>query len=167
MYRSLALTIPLYVLTWLAQPVVAADPKKTPTDKDRERLQGVWVLTAYTVDGMRAPDNVLKNAVLNFRDGKFVLKPMPVPSIDVKTGETTWEAKRDFEAQFELGNSGKFKTIDLIVGKGTKALPLKGIYTLDGDELRICFSFEEKPPTEFQSKTGSKNRLFVVKRVKR
>jgi uncharacterized protein (TIGR03067 family) len=167
MARLLALTISLCVLVCVGQPGIAVDSKNNPADKDRELLQGEWVYIAYIMNGMRAPDDVLKKAVVSFRDGKFASEPMLVASTNPKTGETTWKAEGCVEVGFELGTSGKFQTIDLVVVTGKEASRLKGIYALDGDELRICFSLGAKPPTDFESKAGSDNRLFVLKRLKR
>jgi uncharacterized protein (TIGR03067 family) len=147
---------------------VTADDSESPKAKpDAKPLRGSWSLTAYTLDGREAPADLLKKVEVTFQDGGFTLKPMPVYSTDYETGKSTWELKMEFQAKFELGTSGKLQTIDLITGEGKDASRLKGIYKLKDDSLQLCFSFKDAPPTAFESKRGSENRLLHLKRVKR
>jgi uncharacterized protein (TIGR03067 family) len=167
MLRSIVLVLALVSLPLIGSSGFADEPERKVAGKDRERLQGDWAFTSYIVDGSRAPDDVLKKAVVSFRDEKMAVKPMPISSIDAVSLETTWRAEGEFTAAFELGAMAKARTIDLIVGEGKEAFRLKGIYSLDGDELRICYSLSLSTPTAFESKTGSRNRLLALKRVKR
>jgi hypothetical protein len=45
---------------------------------------------------------------------------------------------------------------------------LKGIYSLDGEKLRICYAYDpELPsPTDFKSMRGDRGYLYVFERVK-
>lgn len=167
MLRTMVLVLALVSLPLIGTSGFADEPERKAAGKDRERLQGDWAFTSYIVDGHRAPDDVLKKAVVSFRDGKMALKPMPVSSIDAVSLETTWRAEGEFAAVYELGAMAKARTIDLIVGEGKEAFRLKGIYSLDGDKLRICYSLSSDIPTAFESRTYSRNRLLDLKRVKR
>ncbi|MCI0455474.1 MAG: TIGR03067 domain-containing protein [Gemmataceae bacterium] len=58
-----------------------------------------------------------------------------------------------------LDPSQKPKWIDLTFKKGEKSYPLKAIYDLSGDELRLCIplaqpgvAFENKRPDGFETK---------------
>ena len=44
--------------------------------------------------------------------------------------------------------------------------PMIGIYELDGDTLKWCFS-PKKRPDKFESPEGSENMLMILKRVKK
>ena len=58
--------------------------------------------------------------------------------------------------------------MDIIINEGGKELILKGIYALDGDDLKVCFGAPgEKRPTEFKTEGGSSEQLAVMKRDKK
>jgi hypothetical protein len=46
---------------------------------------------------------------------------------------------------------------------------LKGIYTLEGDKLTICYAYDPvlPRPTEFNTKSGVGSYLYVLERVKK
>ena len=51
---------------------------------------------------------------------------------------------------------------------GRKGRTTKAIYELDGDTLKVCYSFlAEERPTEFAGKADRKSFLLVYKRVKK
>ena len=57
------------------------------------------------------------------------------------------------------------KTYDLLRDDGR--LSLKGIYTWDGDDIRICSADDQGDrPAELRTEPGSKNRIRVLKRRK-
>ena len=65
---------------------------------------------------------------------------------------------------FKLEVSGTTRTIDVV----TELEPSKGIYQLEGDNLKICgVSRDGERPAEFTTKPGTKQVLFVLKRQKR
>jgi uncharacterized protein (TIGR03067 family) len=45
--------------------------------------------------------------------------------------------------------------------------PIKGIYEIDGDNLKICFAIEGERPTKFESPADSVQMLIVLKRIKK
>ena len=45
--------------------------------------------------------------------------------------------------------------------------PIKGIYEIDGDSLKICFAIEGERPKKFESAEGSTTMLIVLKRIKK
>ena len=64
---------------------------------------------------------------------------------------------------FTLDSTKKPKAIDVDMD-GT---PGVGIYSLEGDTLKICHSEgKDARPTEFATKEGTKNSLLVLKRAK-
>jgi len=55
------------------------------------------------------------------------------------------------------------RTYDLLRDDGHRSL--KGIYTWEGDKLKVCASDDNGDrPTEFKTEPGSKNRIRVWKR---
>ncbi len=72
------------------------------------------------------------------------------------------------KAKITLDPSKKPKTIDYRMLEGfTKGKTQLGIYELDGDTFRSCFSAPGDPrPTDFTTKAGDRRTLSVWKRVK-
>jgi hypothetical protein len=57
--------------------------------------------------------------------------------------------------------------MDIAISDGGKELVLKGIYALDGDELKVCFGGPaDNCPAEFISAGGSNEQMVVMKRDK-
>ena len=64
-----------------------------------------------------------------------------------------------------LATSKSPKTYDLLRDDGL--LSLKGIYTWDGDSIRICSADDQGDrPTAFRTEPGSKNRIRAWSRKK-
>src|SRR5262249_17532944 len=97
----------------------------------------------------KVPDEEVKKVQLIFAaDGKLTLKR---------------EDKGDLELTYKLDTTKDPKHITL-EGDGKKMV---GIYTLDGDELRVCLSEDpDNRPTEFATKAGTKTVFGILKRVK-
>lgn len=117
---------------------VAADTKA-----DLEAFQGKWVLKSSEKDG----------------------KTLPTGSVRVVTG-SNYVIEKDGKAvakgTLKLDASTTPRAID-VTREGGKAM--LGIYSLDGDEQKICYAPEGKArPTEFTSKDG--NTLSVWKKGK-
>ena len=95
-----------------------------------------------------SPVERLKDAVREFKDGKYTLTP--------KTGDA-------IEGSLTLDATKQPKTIDLDVNGRV----LKGIYELDGDSLKMCYNLnDEARPTEFVSKPDSGLIVVVHRREK-
>jgi uncharacterized protein (TIGR03067 family) len=67
------------------------------------------------------------------------------------------------QVPFKLDPSKKPKQIDLEIMEGQ---PNKGIYSLEGDTLKLCVSEDENEdrPTEFATKPGTKIVLIEMKK---
>jgi uncharacterized protein (TIGR03067 family) len=114
--------------------------------KEIEKLQGKWSAVEAEKDGEKAPENERKQIGLTFKGDKLTLH----------------DRGRADEIGFKLDPSKKLKTIDLTLGKDT----VKGIYSLDGDNLKICIRLgAAEYPTEFTGKKG--HSLVVLKRDKK
>jgi uncharacterized protein (TIGR03067 family) len=101
----------------------------TPTGQE---LQGKWVVKSFEYNGSEVER--LKNAIREFKDGKYSLTP--------KTGEA-------IEGAVMLDATQSPKAIDLDVNGRV----IKGIYELDGDTLTLCYNLaSDERPSEFASK---------------
>jgi RNA polymerase sigma factor (sigma-70 family) len=123
----------------------AADKEK-PAKSDQENLRGTWAGVSGEAGGNTLPADAVKNYRLVFGDGKLTVK-------------FAGEGK---EGTFKLDPAAKPKTIDLTLDGGTGV----GIYSLDGDTLKLCFTEtgKEDRPTEFATKKGRWAVLLVFKR---
>ncbi len=109
--------------------LVTAARAGTPTGQE---LQGKWVVKSFEYNGSEVER--LKNAIREFKDGKYSLTP--------KTGEAI-EGAVTFDA------TQTPKAIDLDVNGRI----IKGIYQLDGDTLTLCYNLaSDERPSEFASK---------------
>lgn len=179
MYKLKAATVVLAVLatlcsiTGLIYRSQAGEPSKAekPAEKDekvksdKERLQGEWEIVSlmFNGNGLKADQKMttFKGDTLRFRT------PFP-KSI------TSY-------CRFRLDESKTPKSIDRVGGVADDLFDLTefdkrfddlkqrelGIYVIDGDTLRLCFSEYDDPvrPTRFESKQGSRTTLYVFKRV--
>jgi uncharacterized protein (TIGR03067 family) len=126
---------------------------------DQERILGTWKAVAAEVQGAAIPDVILKTVA---------------PTLTFTRDKLTWKAdpaspfgKLNFEGIYHLDTAKSPKTIDLVyLGRVRKTL--LGIYTLDGDILKLCVSVDpdraEDRATEFATKPGSLRGIVTLKR---
>jgi uncharacterized protein (TIGR03067 family) len=120
--------------------------------KDLKALQGTWKVTKLTFDGKDAPEDVVKKMVCTIKDDTYTMK----------------DGDKKESGTLKLDPTEKPKTIDFVIKEGDdKGKTQHGIYTLDGDNLKICMAKPGKDrPKELSSKEDSGNILVVLKREK-
>jgi len=139
-------------LTAFAISQVQAEDSEA-TKKDMAQLQGEWSMVSGSADGQPMPADMLKQM-------KRVCKGDEA---------TTMMGTQVFlKAKITIDPSKKPKTIDYQMTDGfTKGKTQLGIYEVDGDTFKACFS---KPgaerPTDFTTKPGDGRTLSVWKRDK-
>ena len=134
--------------------LIAADDKEDAVKKEMSLLEGKWSMVSGMNEGQALPEDIVK-------DGKRVSKDgMTTVTIG---GQVFMKAK------FTVDPGKKPKTIDYEVTEGrAKGKKQLGIYELDGDTAKFCFSAPDKDrPTEFSAKEGSGQTLSVWKRDKK
>jgi uncharacterized protein (TIGR03067 family) len=119
-------------------------------EKDLKKLTGTWEEVSHTADGKAKPaDEVKGTTVVIDAAGK-------------------WEAFKDgtslLKGTVKLDPAQKPRAADWAID-GTDMVA-KGIYEVDGDTWKHCFSLTARP-TEFGSKEGSGVYYIVLKRVKK
>ena len=117
---------------------------------DLKKLAGTWEEVSHTADGKAKPaDEVKGHTVVIDRSGK-------------------WEAFKDgtslLKGTVKLDPARKPRAADWAI-EGSDMVA-KGIYEVDGDTWKHCFSLAGRP-TEFGSKEGSGVYYIVLKRVKK
>jgi uncharacterized protein (TIGR03067 family) len=137
--------------TFLTLSLIAAAQENADPAKELKRLEGTWQVTAMEAFGKPAPpDKAPKELVI----AGSKLKGLG-PDMDIR-----------------LDPAKKPKWIDLTFKKGDKSYPLKAIYDLSDNELRLCIPlapvggvFENKRPEGFETK-DKPLALLRLKRVK-
>jgi uncharacterized protein (TIGR03067 family) len=121
--------------------------------KDLAKLQGEWSMVSGSADGQEMPESMRSEM-------KRVCKG------DETT--TTMSGQMFMKAKFTIDPSKQPKTIDYEMTDGfTKGKKQLGIYEVDGDTFKSCFSKPgEKRPVAFTSEAGEGRTLSVWKRKK-
>jgi uncharacterized protein (TIGR03067 family) len=124
---------PQIVALFVTGSLIAAEPPKDAVKEELAKLQGTWKVERVEAGGKEVKD--LKLGEITFKEGGGV--EGLGPDITVKLDPTR-----------------KPKEIDLIRGKDGR--PWMGIYSLDGDTLKLSLALveagkvaEQKRPTDF------------------
>jgi uncharacterized protein (TIGR03067 family) len=119
-------------------------------EKDLKKLTGTWEEVSHVADGKEMTADELKGTTV------------------VIEASGKWEAFKDgtslVKGTGKLDPTKKPKAADWVI-EGSDMVA-KGIYEVDGDTWKHCFSLTERP-TEFKSKEGSGVHYVVLKRVKK
>src|SRR5579883_476750 len=137
-----------------------SQPSKNDQGQDLQKLQGTWELVGGENQGKTMPADLVQQSATKL----------------AVTGDNftiTWNDKGQGDAMqggaLKLDETKTPKTFDgqITMGRQTGST-LLGIYSLSGDELKLCYSKPGKPrPESFTTKDGdSGTSLFVFKRVK-
>jgi uncharacterized protein (TIGR03067 family) len=134
--------------------VINADAKDDAVKKDLAALEGEWTIVSAERDGMKLPDELLKNSKRTAKGNES----------SVIVGGQLF-----MKATVAVDPSKKPKTIDYDVTDGpNKGKKQFGIYEIDGDTVKFCFAAPGNDrPTEFSSKERSNRILSVWKREKK
>lgn len=117
-------------------------------DKEKDKLDGVWMVESLERNGQPAGADVTQNFKLSITGEKLKIE----------------RQGNEREGTIKIDSTKKPKEIDITVGDRAT----KGIYELEGDTLKIC---QARPgddrPTELSAKEGSNQMLMVLKREKK
>jgi uncharacterized protein (TIGR03067 family) len=120
-----------------------------PSKADLAKFDGTWTLASEEFEGKTIPAEDLPDVSYTVRDGKVSF----TANGEERTATLTVDASKDP------------KTYDLRRDDGLRTL--KGIYTWDGDDLKVCSADDQgERPSDFKTAPGSKNRIRVWKRKK-
>jgi uncharacterized protein (TIGR03067 family) len=158
MLRQAALALAIGLLfAGFGSSGVAGDSQEEAFKKELKAMAGTWRPVAAEVDGLKAPEERLKESVVT-RD--------EAGNLVARRGD-----KIIMEGTVKKINATKKpKTIDSEITAGdNKGKTILGIYELEGDTLRICVVLPGKGerPTEFSAGAGSGCALTVYKREKK
>lgn len=117
---------------------------------DKDRIIGSWLVVHAERSGQYHNDPVDGQLVLTF-------------TADRVSSEWRKDSGSPFAGTYQLDATKQPKEIDLTMTARGKTDVSRGIYTLEGDELKICFG--ETRPTEMKTAKGDKLNLITFKRV--
>ena len=135
----------------LLQAVVVQSEDKGKDDTDK--LTGVWKCVSGVNDGKMLPEDIVKQLKLTLTKDKYKAEK---------------GAALLFEGVYKIDAHQQPKHIDITAPEGDQAgKTSKGIYTLEGDTLKMCYSNSDGDrPKKFESKPGSGVTLVMWKREK-
>ncbi len=133
---------------------VSAVMAKDDVPREEVDIQGTWQLVTLESRGEKAPEEAVKGTKLLIKGDKLALSG--------KEGDLR---------RYRLDAAANPKTMDIPVGgnveSGEEHRLCKGIYEVDGDTLRLCFSQStaDERPKSFDTK-GTTYFCFTFKLVK-
>ena len=146
-----ALMVGLIVM--ITASLVRAEPSKQDLVKqDMDGIQGTWKIVALEADGKPAPAEIVATLKFVFKDDTLACVP----------GEPSFT-----NYKFKLDPATKPAGFSMTHADGTqKGQTDNGIYSLDGDHLKICFCLSGKIPKEFTAKAKSGQWMYSLEREK-
>lgn len=146
-------TLIVGLIVLMATSLIAAEPSKQDSvTKDVDAIQGTWKLVALESDGKQAPAEIVAALKLVFKADTLIFTPG-------EPGFTNYK--------FKLDPTTKPASFTMIHADGTnKGETEKGIYSLDGDRLKICFGRLGQTLNEITARAGSGQSMYSMERVK-
>jgi uncharacterized protein (TIGR03067 family) len=127
-------------------------PKQDAVRKDRDGIQGTWKIVALEADGKQAPAEIVAALKLVFKGDSLTFTPG-------EPGFSNYNYKLDpttTPARFDMTHADGPKQ-----GESDK-----GIYSLEGNHLRICFGKANTRPKGFTTTAGSGVGMYTLEREK-
>jgi uncharacterized protein (TIGR03067 family) len=120
--------------------------------QEKKNLTAVWKLVSSETKGEKVPERILKGEVVRW-------------TITDSTIAVTVEKESKGEDKYRLDPTASPKTIELKDKDGHRT---PGIYSLDGDTLKVCIDEgSEERPKVFASKPDTQLSVLTFKRVRR
>ena len=142
------------LLAGVATCLIASAPAKDEAaKKDKDKIHGTWRAVTGEIASQQIPEEALKglDMTLEFKEDKYTFK-------------TTTENET---GTFKIDPDKQPKTLTFKIESGEdKDKTQLGIYTFEDGKLKICVvkAGEKERPTEFKTKEGTTQSLFVFKK---
>src|SRR5262245_22574109 len=107
-----------------------------------DNLAGTWTCISGVNDGKSLPPDIVKQLKLTLTDDRY----------KTEKGDVVL-----FDGIYHIDLGSRPKHMDIIAPEGEQAgKTSKGIYSLQGDTLKMCYAVPDKDrPEDFESKPGS------------
>ena len=130
---------------------VGAQTKIAPKMNGTNELEGKWACVSAVVDGQQLPKETVGLLRLTLTHNRY---------------KTEKGSDVLFDSTYTVDAAKSPKQISMIGTEGNlKGKEAQGIYSLEGDTLRICYTMPgDRRPEKFESSTGSKAYLVVWQR---
>jgi len=152
-------------------PKDANNDRTQPEDelrKDAKALQGKWSVVSMIFDlESQPPAEIVKAVVVVFKNDAMTFQPgLAIDATEEGKVRYQLDPQAD-EMQFTLPPNSKPKAILFTaLEPDNKVRAVNAIYKFNGDTLTLCFGAVDAPsPVEFTIKKGSKQSLWVLKRL--
>jgi uncharacterized protein (TIGR03067 family) len=123
--------------------------RSKPADRDKQDLQGTWLVTALETEGLR-----LGEGRPEIKGAKAIVEGDQLTLIDKDWRKTF---------QFDLAPARKPKEIDMKLRGANGAA--RGIYEIAGDTFKLCFTQDGAArPNEFTAAVGTKRWAYTFRR---
>jgi uncharacterized protein (TIGR03067 family) len=122
--------------------------------KETSALQGRWEVVSAEFEG--------KPASAAYRPGTAFVTVIVINGDELYFTDSFTQSKR---GKFRIDAKVQPNSIDIGEDKEAKKA-VRGIYSLDGDSLKLCVTGSGNRPKEFKTAPGDKTNLFVLKRQK-
>lgn len=119
---------------------------------DKDLIQGTWTVISFEADGK--PQKELENSQFTFTNEALTLKQADRGEVGTTTKDgkmsKTHQPGEEMTGTFRLDPAKHPKEIDLVMQrKGREDRKSLGLYTLEGDALKIAIAKDETRPTGF------------------
>ncbi len=127
------------------------DERNDPRHLDRQRLQGVWKVTSFQSSGESVDDAPLSQFA--FDHGQLTIK----------------EKTRTLVTEYTLDVAKKSKQLVISALGAQQGRPVRAVYSLTGDTLKICLDPRPgaAPPADLETKQGDGRMLITLHRAKK
>jgi uncharacterized protein (TIGR03067 family) len=135
------------ILAAVALGLTALPAQDAAAKKDLAALQGTWTLVAMEVEGKAVEADKLRGTTLTIKDNKYTLV----------------SRQQQHEVEITLDAAAKPKAIDMKFLDGpNKDRVGKGVYTIEGNTLKICRHLDPQDPRPEGFATKDKIGRFVM-----
>lgn len=141
------------LIVLMANSLIAGEAvKQDAVKKDVDAIQGTWKIVALEADGKQAPAEIVATLKLTFKGDTLTFTP----------GEPGFS-----NYTYKLDPTTKPASFDMTHADGdNKGETQKGIYSLEGNHLRICLGKADNRPKEFTTTANSGQALYTMEREK-
>jgi uncharacterized protein (TIGR03067 family) len=147
--------------------------EKATLEAEQAKLQGTWKIASR--EGEEDPESEVSGKGAEFVIEGDILKRMfngevesrqkitLYPKTDPKQIDLLYVKADGSPETYQIKKKGKGKKKDKIE---TKTIKQKGIYSVEGDKLKLCLSWDDKNrPTEFTTGPGLGRNLLILQKI--